>query len=307
LQTLAISAAAGDLGAGGQEFASNIITGAAQADGQLRLMLESMGLITTMPDGTIVVNFEDNATSPLQQLQQTMEQLAYTQILISVDGDIEAANAAFEEIFGHAAEWDSTDVTATLGADNSAALARTEEAQSGVDTFGRSTGTATISVNDNASGVIQGAINLIGDFASRSSSATITTYVNTVYQTFGSPGTRLQTGGIVHRAGGGGIYEEPIPFIGGEAGFELVKRAGGGGMAVLPSRGVYQGQQGDMVFNNEASKSMVAAGALGGLTVTIPIYGDVIGEDGFAERMADRVAQALEVAVQRRHSGYNLQ
>lgn len=328
LKMLALDAAAGKLGASGKEWTSTIIQGAAEADPVLKAMLIDMGLISVGADGTITVNFDDQATDPIMKLTEAVEKLAYTEILIAVGiDDPEKANDYFEELFGHAAEWDETTTTADADVSTEHALdgfetvtsaaadwdRTTSTAEIEVDTsnsddgFNRSQGraaewdgttaTADINANDNATDTLIRALALANAFANAGATATFTAnFVSTgdatARQLFGA-----QTGGVIHRATGGSI-----PFIGGEAGFELVKRAGGG-TAVLPERGVYMGNPGDMVFNNEASKSMVQSGALGGVNVSVNISGDVIGESGFAERMAGQIAEGVTVALARRRQG----
>lgn len=59
---LAASAAAGEYGAAGMEFATQIITGMAMADPVLAGMLENIGLITTDHEGNVTVNFPNART-----------------------------------------------------------------------------------------------------------------------------------------------------------------------------------------------------------------------------------------------------
>ncbi|HXH79514.1 hypothetical protein [Nocardioides sp.] len=74
LQTLALSAANGEMGEGGKGFAKDIIRGAAEADPILKAMLVDMGLITVGAEGTIKVNFGEG-TSELDALNTTLQQL----------------------------------------------------------------------------------------------------------------------------------------------------------------------------------------------------------------------------------------
>jgi hypothetical protein len=280
LQTLAISAAQGELGEGGKAFAADIITGAAQADSQLRMMLESMGLIEVGADGTITVNWQDNASGPMQKLIDATEQLAYTQLLIQADMDAEEANRQFEEIFGHAAEWEETSVEATVSADTSQAVSAVTDAQNQVDTFGRSSASATIGVVDNATGVIYGAINALGDFAGR----TATAYIQTI--DLGVSGTRRGLGGVASYATGGMVRAEMA-----EWGPELLHFPNGG-VALARDRGIYSVPQGTYVDTAPATAQKL--GGMGSPAISIHIHGPSSWDDA-----AEQVSRKLVPAIQR--------
>lgn len=260
-----------------QDTFGPLLTQAALVNPALAAILDQMGLIEYDPvEGTVSLNGVEESQSELSMLTDAMTQL---------DGTLATLNA----ILNDDASAYITDVSGLI------------------HELDGDTATVFANLVDNASGGIAAAAAALRALDGDSATAyiyTIRSTIGDIFQTGGIVGHA--NGGILERASGGGIYSNGVPFIGGEAGYELVKRANGGGMAVLPSRGIYQGQPGDMVFNNEASKSMVSAGALGGVNVTIPIYGDVMGEEGFAERMAAHVAEAVVVAVDRRNRGYAL-
>jgi hypothetical protein len=282
LQTLAISAASGELGEGGRGFASSIIVGAAEADGQLRAMLESMGLIEVASDGTITVNFEDNATGPMQQLINATEQLAYTQLLIEAEMDPTAANAAFEEIFGHAADWDETSVSATAEVDNSGAISSTQEAQSALDTFGNSTGTGTANVQDNASGTLSAIASQIFGL----NGMTATTYVITEYiSNYSSNMSAVGHGGVAGYAVGGVVAEMA------EWGPELLHFPNGG-VALARDRGLYSVPQGTYVDTAPATAYKLG----GGVGVTININGPASWDDA-AEQVSRKIVPAIQRAM----------
>ncbi|MEJ7800532.1 MAG: hypothetical protein WKF60_08440, partial [Ilumatobacter sp.] len=86
LQTLAISAANGELGEGGGEFAADIIEGAAAADPILKAMLVDMGLISVGADGTVSVNMAGDGVSELEALNTTLQQLQGSlEVILKVD------------------------------------------------------------------------------------------------------------------------------------------------------------------------------------------------------------------------------
>jgi len=98
LQTLAISAANGELGAGGGEFAAGIIEGAAQADPILKAMLVDMGLISVGADGTVTVNMAGDAMTEMEALTNSVDALTVAlggvpPVHLTVD-DSEVANWA---------------------------------------------------------------------------------------------------------------------------------------------------------------------------------------------------------------------
>jgi|GEM_PF-6211236 len=86
LQTLAISAANGELGAGGGEFAASIIEGAAQADPILKAMLVDMDLISVDREGNISVNMAGDAVTEVEALTTTLQQLqGAIEVIVNID------------------------------------------------------------------------------------------------------------------------------------------------------------------------------------------------------------------------------
>lgn len=91
---------------------------------------------------------------------------------------------------------------AILTADNSNAMSRTNDAKTNADEYGAKRPNAVLSATDNASGVIQGAINRLNQFQSKSITITATT-INRSVGTSGIAG--LANGGVIRSYAGGGI------------------------------------------------------------------------------------------------------
>ena len=75
-QTLAVAAAAGELGRNGDEAFATMIAGAAQADPVLAALLEDMGLITQGADGSITVHIPEDTVSEMDRLTIAIVSLA---------------------------------------------------------------------------------------------------------------------------------------------------------------------------------------------------------------------------------------
>lgn len=282
LKMLALDAASGQLGQDGAKWATGIIVGAAEADPVLASMLLSMGLISEEIDAsgnkTYTVNLDDQATDPLMKLVDVTERLAYTQILLSVGvTNVDEARRIFQELFGHAAEWDDTTSTATLGAnsdpalgkigeaqntladwdrttgtgtvdaDNSGAMGTLGEAMNALADWDRSTGTATMNVNDNATGTAALAIALVHQFDGLNATATLTTYYNSVGAATAHD-LGFRHGGVPGYAHGGtvGDYLPNIPsYATGGVVAELAENGperlyfANGGTAMVYDRGYY--------------------------------------------------------------------
>jgi hypothetical protein len=99
LTMLAAAAAAGELGAEGQQMAAELITGAAEADPALAAVLEKMGLIT-QEDGEIKINFPNatNLADTLTDLQTAITNLVTATYMLIVTADPDDAFQDVEDV-----------------------------------------------------------------------------------------------------------------------------------------------------------------------------------------------------------------
>lgn len=289
IQALAASAAMGELGANGEANVTKMIEGLIAADPALEALLVDMGLISVTMDEfgnkTISVNFEgaDQTLQVLQELTQSIQMLTDYLDDGEINGSIEIednATPVIEAAAARAVEWDDTQSEADLTVDNSQALAATGDAQDAADAFDSTTATATLQVNDLASGVIAGALGALNAIDGYAAVATVTTrYVSQ------GVGPTKRHGGIPNYAMGGTLY----PVWTSEAGPEIAHLATGGsiplygeGMRMLPA--------GAFVEPANSARS-----SLGGLQVgPFIIQGSVITERELIGKAAETI-WAVEV------------
>jgi TP901 family phage tail tape measure protein len=232
------TAYAASLGEIPEEVATNLIVSAAEADPVLFDVLESMGLIEEGADGEIRVNFPDGPTVQESITELTASIDALTLALggippahVEVTGVEEAtaqvdtarnsladfngataygalyaednASGTISIAQGNLALWDNSQGIGDILGDNADALREIGGAQGKLGEWDGSSGTATIDVNDNATGTIKAALGALADYAGRTATATITTNYVTKFSTVGQLGPSQATGGIPELATGG--------------------------------------------------------------------------------------------------------
>lgn len=288
LQTLAISAANGELGEGGMAFAEDVIAGAAQWDPILKATLLDMGTISEGADGTITVNMAGDGVSEIEALNTTLQQLAGSfEVMLNVDinddgvigyvppelppatvnvnADASGADATVNE---RIAAWGGLTATPALNANT----APGDQAVSGaVTTWGSMAATPTIYANtapaDNA------VANSVASANGQAATITIDAYTGPYYANLPVTGQTIGTNYIdVVSRGAGQIGFTPFATGGlvtarmGEVGPESVTIPGSNMRAIAPRDGLYTVPDGSYVSSAVATRGMGGGG--GGMNFT---------------------------------------
>jgi hypothetical protein len=270
------------LGENGDTFAP-MVEAAANLDPYLASILEQMGLIEQMPDGTYQVTADTaNAQSAIDQLIASNERLIQSQWTVMYGGDATAAEAAYEEATGYAVDWDGTETTADVKADAAQARGEIEDALDQMGGWDAASGTADANVNDNASATILNVSSLLSALDGRTS----TSYIVTEYiSNYSSNMSAVGHGGVAGYAVGGVVAEMA------EWGPELLHFPNGG-VALARDRGLYSVPQGTYVDTAPAT-----AYKLGGVTsVNININGPSSWDDA-AEQVSRKIVPAIQRAM----------
>lgn len=232
---MAAAAAAGELGAAGEETATKMIVAAAQADPILKAMLQDMGLISVGADGTITVNF-DSVSGADSEMNKLIDKLDLFIDMIA-------------QVLG-------------IEIDSSSAVTAQENVDAAHDALDRLNGqSADVSVNVGGNFTILDEIRaqVIG-LDGLSAQLNVNTVHTDTYQTTGA-GTETgsnRLGGVVGYAGGGVVARM------GEAGAELLHFANGG-TALALTDGLYSVPRGTYVDTAPATKAKLAG--VGGVTI----------------------------------------
>jgi hypothetical protein len=269
-----------------QDVFGPMIQQAAELNPMLAQILEEMGLISYNPaTGVVELLGAEDAVSDLDQLTAALDRLTMITWMATLDVDATAAEAAFEEATGQAVDWDNNESEATLNADNSGAIGATDEAITRAGYFDNYTATADINVNDNASGTIAGAIQLLNSLDGASATSYITTVVQTINQTIGGSAIFGRNGGVMSFANGGVAQLA-------EAGPEMLHFRDGG-TAMAWNRGYYNIPDGTYVDTAPATAHKLAGGGIG---VTININGPASWDDA-AEQVSRKIVPAIQRAM----------
>jgi 3-dehydroquinate dehydratase len=254
---------------------------AAELNPMLAQILEEMGLISYDPaTGTVELRGTDEVMSDLDQMTAALDRLTQVQWVLLLDGDVTAAEAAFEQATGLAVDWDGKEATAVISADNGAALDALGEAGIELDGWDSSSGAADANVNDNASGTLANIAGVLNSLDGRSVTSTVTT----VFQQIGQQVTGIfaRNGGVIDGYAQGGVVAQMA-----EVGPELLHFPNGG-VALARNPGIYTVPQGTYVDTAPAT-----AEKLGGMGR--PFIGELhVHTNGTnARQMAEDVAREL--------------
>lgn len=129
-----------------------MVESAAALNPYLALILEDMGVISRGSQGEITLTGAEDAQSKLDTLTSAIEALTQAQWVASFDGNVSAAEAAYERATGLLVDWDGSE------------------------------GSADLNVNDNATGTLYNVISLLDAMDGRS----VTNYINTISTFSGS-------------------------------------------------------------------------------------------------------------------------
>lgn len=146
-----------------------MIVQAAALDPYLATILEDMGIISRDHEGNITLTGADDAKSKLDILTEAIQALVQAEWVASFDGDVSAAEHAYEVATGLLVDWDGSE------------------------------GTADLNINDNATTTLSDAIGLLNGFDGRYALSTIEIQtINTTLNPFADGGTipRMANGGI---------------------------------------------------------------------------------------------------------------
>ena len=194
--------------------------------------------------------------------------------------DTSEANAAIDGVEANLADLDGNTAMTYINVLDSASATILDV---GSLIAGLDSATATVSINANAAN----AYAEIANMQAYNGSVLATTYVNIVTRAVGSSLSSQRHGGIPGYAGGGVLFE------GGEAGAELAYFAGGG-VALLPTHGLYSAPSGTYISPANANSGIT----YGGTTVNVTVQGNVYGIDDLTTQVAAQMAPALaEVAT----------
>lgn len=286
IQTLAVSAAMGELGPNGEQAVTSMIQGLTAANPALEALLVDMGLISVTMDEfgnkTISVNFEgaSETNAILQELTQSIQMLVDWLDDGSINGSIEIEDNATPVIQN---AWDYLD---SVNGATSTTYVETEDNASpiiagvaaGVAALNGDTATTYAETVDRSSGTLDQVRDLINSLDGR----TATTYVKTIYSTSGTGilGDRQMHGGVPGFASGG------VPFYGAEGDRpEMLHFANGGTMPIF-REGLYVAPGGTYVSPPNANPGLGS----GGLSIgPIIIQGSVITERELIGKAAEAI------------------
>lgn len=228
-----------------QDVFGPMIVQAAQANEGLAIILEDLGLIERDREGNITLTGVDTAKSKLDVLTDAIEALVQAEWVAAFGGDVAKAEAAYERATGRLVDWDGKE------------------------------GTATVNIEDLATGPLYAIMGLVNGLDGRS----VTTYVQTVYESVTSD-TRfgaMALGGVAGFDNGG-----MVTIRAGEAGIERLDFPNGRyGLAVRD--GLYSVPVGTYVNTAPATAAKLG----GGPTIEVHIHGNVYGIDDLEQQLAE--------------------
>jgi hypothetical protein len=233
---------------------------------------------------TATVEVEDFASDVAQMAASNVRAVDGTTAhmqAIGVDLASQAAHSASGSF--HAVNGQTSTLTA-IGVNLASAVA--QAAGGSFSAINGQTATLTAIGVDLASGAAASARGAIASVDGMVATSTINIVTNhiTRFTTQGSP--------VGPRAfANGGIVQAALA----EAGPELLHLAGGG-MAVVPNRGVYGVPDGSYVTPAPQTRSLLAGGS-GGLNVSVNVAGNVYGVDDLTNAVIEGVVPALTVAM----------
>jgi hypothetical protein len=205
------------------------------------------------------------------------------QATIIYDADTSQAEAERDELV---ADTNATTATMTIDGDEVQALRALGNA---IDAANRSRGTVAIDGNVNP---------FYADINAINGRVLATAYVNVVAQQVGDfAGGLFRHGGVIPRAANGMVVGAA------EVGPERFDFPGGGGFTAM-TPGLYAAPRGTYIHTAPATRSMgLDRGS--GISLTIPIYGNVYGIDDLTEKVTREIVPALVDAMnqQRRALG----
>jgi len=301
MQTLALSAASGELGEGGADFATDIIAGAAQADPVLKAMLVDMGLISVGADGTVTVNVPEGQVSELEALNTTLQELQGSfEVVLNIDlnddgvigyvpPELPPARLTVDPSAGDAtvseriAAWGGLSSTSTHNANIEPAAGAVA---GGITTWSSMASTSThyadtSSADNSVAGSVGYADSLSASIDIAANTApyyyglpptgqTIgTNFINVAARRVGIGFTEFAMGGLIDHAAVGGI-RSGMTLVG-ERGPELVSLPGG-----------------SLVHNNSASRGIRGSGGGGnGVVINGPVTVVANNPEQFMRQMRD--------------------
>lgn len=275
---------------GNMDVFGPMLVAAANLDPYLASILEELGLIEEV-DGQIVLTADaEGAKTEVGLLTEAISQLTREMWILRFGGDISAAEDAYNEAYGKAEDWDGSESTASIDADNTSATSSFDTAQTYFDNWNGSTATATIDVIDNASPTMNSVIQMLYGIDGYTASAQITTY----YTNIGQPGYQEMHGGVMGYADGGVVARmgETMP--------ELMTLPNGAKRLALTD-GLYGVPQGTYVTPGPATAGMT--GNLGGTTVHVHIA-NLYGDETLAEKVSREIVPAIQRAMAVHERGF---
>jgi hypothetical protein len=271
-----------------QDVFGPMIQQAAELNPMLAQILEEMGLISYNPaTGEVTLLGVDEAISDLDLMTAALDRLTQAQWVATFDGDVTAAEEAYEDATGLSADWDGVETDATIGADGTPADVEFSEAFGEAAAWDETSADAAIGVIDNASATIYSVIGAMNSLDGMVSNSYINTYVTTISSFIGSGTSPLGNalGGVAGYAVGGVVAEMA------EWGPELLHFPNGG-VALARDRGLYSVPQGTYVDTAPATAYKLG----GGVGVTININGPASWDDA-AEQVSRKIVPAIQRAM----------
>lgn len=224
----------------------------AEADPYLRAILEDLGLIEVDRNGNVSISGTGEAKSDLELLTSALDTLVMTQWIAMFGGDISQAEQAYEDATGLLVDWDNSE------------------------------GTATVSVDDQATGTLQNISALLWGLQDRT--VTVTT-INQAINPFALGGVAgYAAGGVVIRAGEAGMEQFDFPN-------------GRHGLAVTD--GLYTVPMGTYVHTAPATATKG-----GGPSINVTIAGNVYGIDDLERQLTRSIAGAWTSAMRMHERSY---
>jgi hypothetical protein len=270
------------------EALTPLIEGAIAANPPLEAVLDTMGLISRDHEGNLIVN--TSGKDDVDSLIDALDRATQATWVATFDGDISAAEAAYNAATGMNVSWDNLIGTSSVEADNAPATASISWAQQVLATWDGSSGTANMQVSDNATPALYQAISLLNAMDGRS----VTAYIHTVSTFSGSSLSPLgyAHGGVVDGYAAGGVVAQMAEY-----GPEMLHFPNGG-VALARSPGIYNIPQNTYVDTADSTASKLG-GFSRGVVVNLTINGNVGIDD-----IAEQVTRQLVPAIQRASSAY---
>jgi hypothetical protein len=272
----------------GAEALTPIIEGAIAANPPLEAVLETMGLVARDHEGNLIVNTsgEDGVTALIDALDRATQ----ATWVATFDGDISAAEAAYNTATGMNVNWDNLIGTSTVAADNAPATSAISWAQTVLATWGGSSAAARVNVVDNASGILAGVQSMLNNLNGQ----VATTYV----QTIALQAKQMGLGGVAGYADGGVVAKMA------EWGPEMLHFPNGG-IVVAQTPGIYSVPQGTYVDTAPATAAKMQSVSGGGVNVVINVAGSV-GVDDLTEQVTRQLVPAIQRAASQHMRSYGL-